>query len=44
MRGEQRKNFRIEWNSPAAIYDVDRELLRPCILATSRIRAQELLA
>jgi len=33
MRGEQRKNFRIEWNSPAAIYDVDRELLRPCILA-----------
>jgi hypothetical protein len=33
MRGERRKNFRVEWNSPATIHDVDRELLRPCILA-----------
>ena len=33
MRGERRKNFRVELNSPAAIYDVDRALLRPCILA-----------
>ena len=33
MRGERRKNFRVEWNSLAAIYDLDRELLRPCILA-----------
>jgi hypothetical protein len=33
MRGERRKNFRVEWHSPATIYDVDRELLRPCILS-----------
>jgi hypothetical protein len=28
---ERRKNFRVEWNSPATIYDVDRHLERPCI-------------
>jgi len=33
MRGERRKTFRVEWNSPATIYDVDRELVRPCILS-----------
>jgi hypothetical protein len=32
MRGERRKNFRVEWNSPATIYDVERRLDRPCIL------------
>ena|ERR1700722_10345712 len=32
MRGERRKNFRVEWNSPATIHDVDRKLVRPCIL------------
>jgi PilZ domain len=31
--GERRKSFRVEWNSPATIYDVDRHLERPCILA-----------
>jgi hypothetical protein len=30
---ERRKNFRVEWNSPATIYDVDRHLERPCVLA-----------
>jgi hypothetical protein len=32
MRGERRKNFRVEWNSPATIYDVERRLARPCVL------------
>jgi hypothetical protein len=31
MRRERRKNFRIEWNSPATIYH--DELVRPCILS-----------
>jgi hypothetical protein len=30
MRRERRKNFRVEWNSPATIYHDD--LARPCIL------------
>jgi len=33
MRRERRKNFRVEWNSPATIYDMDRQLARPCILS-----------
>jgi len=33
MRGERRKSFRVEWNLPATIYDVDRELVRPCIVS-----------
>jgi hypothetical protein len=33
MRQERRKNFRVEWNSPATIYDADRQLARPCILS-----------
>jgi hypothetical protein len=33
MRRERRKNFRVEWNSPATIYDLDRQLVRPCILS-----------
>ena len=33
MRRERRKNFRVEWNSPATIYDTDRQLARPCILS-----------
>jgi hypothetical protein len=28
----RRKNFRVEWNLPATIYDADRHLERPCIL------------
>jgi PilZ domain len=32
MRGERRKNFRVEWNSPGTIYDLERRLARPCIL------------
>lgn len=30
---ERRKNFRVIWNLPATIYDVDRHLERPCILS-----------
>ena len=33
MRRERRKNFRVEWNSPATIYDLDRQMVRPCILS-----------
>ena len=33
MRGERRKNFRVEWNLPATIYDLERRLDRPCILS-----------
>jgi hypothetical protein len=33
MRQERRRNFRVEWNSPATIYDADRQLARPCILS-----------
>jgi hypothetical protein len=33
MRRERRKNFRVEWNSPATIYDLERRLARPCILS-----------
>ena len=32
MRRDRRKNFRVEWNVPATIYDVGRHLERPCIL------------
>jgi hypothetical protein len=31
MERERRKNFRVEWNSTATIYD--DKLIRPCILA-----------
>ena len=31
-RRDRRKNFRVEWNLPATIYDVDRHLERPCVL------------
>jgi hypothetical protein len=33
MRPERRKQFRVEWNLPAAIYDPQRHLDRPCILS-----------
>jgi hypothetical protein len=33
MRGERRRNFRVEWNAPATIEDTDRRMLRPCILS-----------
>jgi hypothetical protein len=33
MRQERRKNFRVEWNSAATIYDAERQLARPCILS-----------
>jgi hypothetical protein len=32
IRRSRRKNFRVEWNLPATIYDVGRHLERPCIL------------
>ena len=32
MRRERRKNFRVEWNVPATIYDSDRGISRPCVL------------
>jgi hypothetical protein len=31
-RRDRRKNFRVEWNLPATIYDVRRHLERPCVL------------
>jgi PilZ domain len=31
VRRDRRKNFRVEWNLPATIYDVGRHLERPCI-------------
>jgi hypothetical protein len=31
-RRDRRKNFRVEWNLPATIYDADRHLERPCTL------------
>jgi hypothetical protein len=33
MRGERRKNFRVDWNAPATIYDLERRLARPCVLS-----------
>jgi len=33
MRREQRRHFRVEWNSPSTIYDVARHLERPCIVS-----------
>ena len=33
MRRERRKNFRVEWNFPATIYDLERNLARTCILS-----------
>ena len=33
MTRERRKHFRVEWNSPATIYNLDRHLERPCILS-----------
>jgi PilZ domain len=32
MRGERRGTFRVEWNSPGTIYDLERRLARPCVL------------
>jgi len=32
MSDERRKNFRVEWQSPATIYDLEHDLVRPCIL------------
>jgi hypothetical protein len=33
MSNERRRNFRVEWNSPATIHDPDRNMARPCILS-----------
>jgi hypothetical protein len=33
MRSERRRNFRVEWNSPATIHDLERDLVRPCVLS-----------
>src|SRR5579859_6041586 len=33
MRRNKRKTFRVVWNQPATIYDLDRKLDRPCILS-----------
>jgi hypothetical protein len=32
-RPERRRTFRVAWNLPATIYDVERHLERPCILS-----------
>jgi hypothetical protein len=32
VRRDRRKNFRVEWNLPATIYDVGRHLERSCVL------------
>lgn len=34
MRGERRRDFRVEWNSPATLQDNERGLARPCILSS----------
>jgi PilZ domain-containing protein len=44
---ERRRHFRVTWNLPATIYDVDQHLERPCVLSDlsaggaklSRVRA-----
>jgi hypothetical protein len=33
VRRDRRRNFRVEWNLPATIYDADRHLERPCIMS-----------
>ncbi|HEX2217101.1 MAG TPA: PilZ domain-containing protein [Xanthobacteraceae bacterium] len=33
MSRERRKNFRVEWNSPATLYDADGSSGRPCIVS-----------
>jgi hypothetical protein len=33
MRSERRKSFRVDWNAPATIYDLERRLARPCVLS-----------
>jgi hypothetical protein len=33
MQRDRRRNFRVEWNSPATIHDPQRHLDRPCILS-----------
>jgi PilZ domain len=33
MQLERRKTFRVNWNVPATIYDVERHLERSCILS-----------
>jgi hypothetical protein len=33
MQRERRRNFRVQWNSPATIHDPQRQLDRPCILS-----------
>ena len=33
MQRERRRNFRVQWNSPATIHDPQRHLDRPCILS-----------
>jgi hypothetical protein len=33
MAREQRKNFRVEWNSPGTIYDRNSNQARPCIVS-----------
>jgi hypothetical protein len=30
---ERRKHYRVRWNAPATIYDVDQHLERPCVLS-----------
>jgi hypothetical protein len=30
---ERRKNFRVEWNSPAKIYDCNGRFARPCVVS-----------
>jgi hypothetical protein len=32
MSRERRKNFRVEWNSPATIYDTEKHMIYPCVL------------
>jgi len=33
MRGERRSDFRVDWNLPATIFDLQRDLVRPCVLS-----------
>jgi PilZ domain len=43
MRQDRRKAFRIKWDSPATIYDVNRHLERPCIVSDFSIGGATLI-
>ena len=42
VQRERRRNFRVQWNSPATIHDPQRHLDRPCILSNFSNGGQKL--